>query len=456
MDSQDSLDFNIVLSPKDEWVGSIQRDDDDRIFIQTADTSCTAPASNGGKFFMPDTSSIETVVNFREGADEGYVEVIGMAQTKDEQQPIAVSAKHAAGEPKDCADVRKNFFRVPLASVGTVSANGVHGPDLTSNGKAVSFYVDTPDNALSVNYFSRDSDGGLEFGGNAVHLNGFGNGPMMTNQEVIEAGAADPLGYLFPDLDGGSPGLGNNAGYPNVGKAVDPNAPATQATRGRFDEVVRPALGVKALLNDWSTNTSADFEVTTDWVVTLPGQYLMLDPGAYIASLLSADVTCKANLCDRRDLPVKLSITYYDREEGDFTPEDGDLVVSPAINVTPGGAVLTNEVNVIEWSNGSNEPVLGSSYAVSFEPALDNEDQQSGWADLSVSADPAKEQAVYLYAGTATSPPAFPITTAGDPNAWNVVQNTAVPLIGFAAWQRNFGDNAAANYGRAIDHAYRS
>jgi len=429
-DSQDSLDFNIVLSPQDEWVGSIQRDDDDRIFIQTADTSCTAPAATDGKFFMPDTGSDTTVVNFREGADEGYIEIIGMAQVKDPNQPIYISSKHKAGVPADCVDVRQNFFRFAGTEKqrGTdPSVRGVHLPAVTSNGKAVSLYVDTPDNALSVSYFSRDSDGGLEFGGNAVHLNGFALGPMMTNQEVIVAGASDPLGYLFPDLDGGSPGF-NVAG---IGPGTD--------NRGRFDAVVRPSLGVQGLLNDWSTNTSADFEVTTDWVVTLPGQYLMLDPGSYIASLLDAKATCAANVCDFRDLPVGLSITYYDREEGRFTPESGDLVVSPAINVAPSGAVLNNEVNVIEWSNGSNDPVLGSSYAVSFQPT--GLTSQVGWADLAVTATATKTQSVWNYL---------------DPNNPDPVVNAAVPIIGFAAWQRNFGDNAAANYGRAVDHAYRS
>jgi len=452
-DSMDSLDFNLIMSPKDEWVGSIQRDDDDRIFVQTADTTCTAPAATDGKFFMPDTGSNTTVVNFREGADEGYIEVIGMGQTVNELQPIAVSAKHASGVPKDCADVRRNFFRV--SSVGDVTENGVHLPALTANGKpgttcalvvgdpttypacGVSGFESTQAGALSVNYFSRDSDGGLEYGSNAVHIDNFNDCAMITNQEVIVAGATDPLGYLFPDLDGGSPG------YACAGLAAGVD------NRGFYDAQVRLDLGQTSIINDWSTNTSSSFEVTTDWVVTLPGQYTMTNIEAFIASLLSPLLPCKANVCDFRDLPVGLSITYYDREEGDFTPEEGDLVVSPAINVAPSGAQLLNEVNVIEWSNGSNEPVLGSNYAVSFQPALDNADQQSGWAELTVSPTALKNQSVWSFTAPGVADPNVP----GAPIA---VTNTAVPIIGMAVWQRNFGDNAAANYGRAVDHAYGS
>ena len=48
-----------------------------------------------------------------------------------------------------------------------------------------------------------------------------------------------------------------------------------------------------------------------------------------------------------------------------------------------------------------------------------------------------------------------------DPNNYDAptdsaVSNTAVPIIGFAVWERNFANNPAANYGRAIDHSYGS
>ncbi|MFT6289404.1 MAG: hypothetical protein ACJA09_004172, partial [Alcanivorax sp.] len=31
---------------------------------------------------------------------------------------------------------------------------------------------------------------------------------------------------------------------------------------------------------------------------------------------------------------------------------------------------------------------------------------------------------------------------------------SSVPIVGFAAWERSFAANAAASYGRLINHAY--
>jgi hypothetical protein len=449
LDSADSLDFNLVMSPKDEWVGSLSMEDDGAIVFTTNDKTCTAPAgvptANGGqKFIMPDNASVDTLINYREGAEEGYIEVIGMAQPTAETYPIAVAAKHVAGVPRDCTAVRSNFFRVPGAAEGAPTAvKGVHYPDVTAQtcatvtgcenvpaaGLTLNTYVDTQNDAFKVSWAVTDGNSGLEFGSNAVHLEGFAHDPMMTNQQVLIFGSDDPLGYLFPDLNGGSPLLGN---------------------RGQFEEV-RAALGASSVENDWSSRDSGSFTVATDWVVTMPGQYLMVDPLAYVASLQIDDETlalaaCNPTNCDYRDIPVGLSITYYDREEGAFTPEEGGLVVSPAINLTPDGVALPYEVNVVEWKKGAPN-ILESQYAVTFEPLFEGD---RGWADLSVTPNLVKDQAIWDYAAT---DPNDPNSITGAPVA---VENVAVPIIGFAVWERNFANNPNANYGRAIDHSYGS
>jgi hypothetical protein len=106
-DSMDALDFNLIMSPKDVWTGFID-DSSGNIVVQTADTTCTAPLRAGGDFPMPGL--------YAAGAEEGYIEVIGMGQAMNEAQPIAVGAKHtAAGVPSDCASVESNFFRIATA-----------------------------------------------------------------------------------------------------------------------------------------------------------------------------------------------------------------------------------------------------------------------------------------------------------------------------------------------------
>ena len=124
-DSKDALDFNLVMSPRDEWTANIGAGGANGVLVTTNDTTCTVPEFPAGGAPMP--------VTFSEGATEGYVEIIAMAQTATELQPIAVAAKHAAGTPADCASVRQNFYRVAAGSVGTASVRGTHTSNLTSN-----------------------------------------------------------------------------------------------------------------------------------------------------------------------------------------------------------------------------------------------------------------------------------------------------------------------------------
>ena len=467
VDSQDSLDFNIVLSPYDEFVGRLEKAGDEvtpqggsgKISFIVNDTTCAAPAgtptgTGSVEWVMPDSGSEDTLINFRTGADEGYIEVIAMGQPDSEAAAIAVAAKHVAGVPRDCVAVRSNFFRngVPADTVSKgvtspatsnqICTPGPANPLCNATGIIVNNYVDAQNDALKVSWFVRDGNAGLEFGNDAVHIEGFAADPMMTNQQQILAGESDPLGFLFPDLDGGSPLIG---------------------VRGLYDTVVRPLLGAASVMNEWSSRDSGDFAVTTDWVVTMPGQYLMVDPLQYIVRLLKDDpIFCPPvaltegpnapiSACDFRDIPVGLGITYYDREEGVFTPEEGGLIVSPSYNVTPDGIVLPFEVNVVEWSVDAPRPVLDSDYGVEFAPVFTGgvlEDR--GWARLNVVPSSIKTQSIWDY--TIDSDPSSPGPEGGPVP----VTTTAVPIVGFAVWERAFAANPGSNYGRAIEHSYGS
>ncbi|TXS91331.1 hypothetical protein FV139_16500 [Parahaliea maris] len=469
-DSMDALDFNLIMSPKDEWTGWIDISDSGEIAFNTGDNTCTAPQLTNGRFVMPDDMSDTTLVDFRTGAEEGYIEVIGMGQPDSESAPIAVAAKHGSdGVPADCNAVASNFYRATsfATATGVITAtpteNGVQSPILTHQCKADAVtglapencsgaasvvpnnYVDS-ENALKVSYFIRDTAGGLEMGSNAVHIEDFSASTadaMITNQQTQLAGSFDPMGYLFPDLDGGSPFV-DTAGNTNV----------TTVNRGLFDTVIRPDLGALEIVNDWSTNPANN--VRTDWVVTFPGQYTMLNIFSYIAALPDVTVTTDgtgtctfANTCDLRDIPVDVSLTVYDREEQSFTPAEGGLVVSPSISATPEGFILPNEVNVIEWASVgvTPEPVLGSDYAVTNTVQL--ADAVAGWAELDVKADPTKggAQSVFEY----MIDPNLPGAALGPVAVTSVEQ---VPMIGFTAWERSFPSNPDANYGRIIDHSF--
>lgn len=465
LDSMDALDFNVILSPWDVYTGYVQLSGDEFRFYSN-DNSCTAPIYNGtdGQYFvMPNI--------YRDGAEEGYIEIVAMAAA-DSTQPISIAARHSGGVPADCARVRDNFFPadtvLEYGSLADLATRGVKSSALTHQwtsaaGTAVdpSNYVDSG-NVLKVSYFIKDDLSGIEFGNDAVHIADFMNGPSMTNQKFgIFDG--DLQGFDFPDLNGGAPfsafGL-DGSGVPIPGTL------ATSAVRGSYEALRAPSaaggLGVTAVLNDWSRNSQEQFSVDTDWVVTAPGQYLMVNNFIFQSSVqdpdaadclpggdptLAYDPATGAN-CDFRDIPMTATFTVYDREEQGITIDEGDLVVSPQ---PPGEItvdVLDQEVNVIVW--GAFD-VLGADKTISVPVPAGS---QAGWANLVTTPNGAHVQAICGFTGLAPTPSGQPTLADPMPTTCTEVVNVDTPLVGFVAWQRNFADLPAANYGRIVKHSY--
>ena len=333
-DSKDALDFNLVMSPRDEWTANIGAGGSTGVLVTTNDTTCTVPEFPAGGAEMPDT--------YAEGATEGYIEIIGMGQAASEAQGLAVAAEHGTtGVPASCALVRNHFFRVAASSVGDAEVKGTHTSSLMSSGlcdttaaaaatagdlcdasatavaagaaytaagllsasatdneKAVaainlSSLADTNGGALKVSYFITDSAGGLEAGDNAFMVEDFASAPMGTNQQPLSFGTAgklqyDPLNFELPNLAYGA--------YPSTNAfriAGGANATAAIGDGSLFTDL-RAAIDTSTLVNDWASFETTDGTVATDWVVTLPGQYAMNNPICDLYdSYTSAATACK-------------------------------------------------------------------------------------------------------------------------------------------------------------------
>lgn len=408
-DSMDALDFDVVLSPYDMYTGYIQESGGDIKFISN-DNSCTAPVYPAGGFTMPDI--------FREGAETGYIEILSMGSPIDEDQPVAVSAKHdATGVPADCVGVRDNFYANPTADLtkrGVIDSTTTH--QVVAGVVTPNTWVESPD-SLKVSYFIKSDETGVEFGNNAVHIEQFLDGPAMTNQQFGVADG-DLLGFDHPNLDGGSP-IGNGASI------------------GLYDPL-RWTLGAEALINDWSQNSTGTFTVDTDWVVTIPGQYLMMDLTKYIPlEQAGTPELCTPTDCDFRDIPMTASFTVYDREEQGIVVDPGDLVISPQRPGEVEVVSLDKEVNVVQWGVS---PVLNAPSAI--VPAKP-EGAQFGWSSLVATPSAAKTQSICTWDITA------PVT---NPMICTPTTSPA-PIIGFAAWQRAFAANPGSNYGRIVEHS---
>jgi hypothetical protein len=454
-DSMDALDFNLIMSPYDQWTGFISDDEDGTISFRTTDNTCTAPYEGyeNGIFEMPGL--------YREGADEGYIEVIAMGRA-DDDEAISVYAKHQSnGEPLDCYRVEQNFFANNFFGKGTgIPGNGVvdyettrqdcdiddedYGEideDLgcTSTDEHIASDYDPAGNVLKVSFFIRNDDTGTEFGNAATHISYFEASPTMTDQQYgIFSG--DLWGFDFPDLDGSAPPYGK---------------------RGKFLDLRNGSvIGGGAVINSWSANPNTN--LGTDWVVTAPGQYLMMELIEYLNEILLGQGECNqgdyenqnipfdddddwAGTCDFRDIPLEARFRVWDREEQGIVSEPGKLVVSPSLPGRPDKTLLPNEVNVVEWGTQS---VLKAEDPITVGTP---DDALFGWANLTVTSQDDGDQAI-CYWGV---PPGDP-TELSNVSKWQECYSTSTPaaLIGFVAWQRAFPDSPEASYGRIVEHAY--
>ena len=462
-DSMDALDFNLIMSPYDQWTGFISDDEEGTISFRTTDNTCTAPYEGfeNGIFEMPGL--------YREGADEGYIEIIAMGSAGD-TQPISVYSEHQSnGEPLDCYRVEQNFFANNFFDFGGLlggdaydkKANGVLNAymtnqdcdwddedngeideedlDCSDGGQATSQYMPAG-NVLKVSFFIRNDDTGTEFGNAATHISYFEASPTMTDQQYgIFSG--DLWGFDFPDLDGSAPP------YQRRGKFLD-------LRNGSV-------IGGGAVINSWSANPNTN--LGTDWVITAPGQYLMMELIEYLNEILLGQGECNqgdyenqnipfdddddwAGTCDFRDIPLEARFRVWDREEQGIVSEPGKLVVSPSLPGRPDKTLLPNEVNVVEWGTQS---VLKAEDPITVGTP---DDALFGWANLTVTAQDDGDQAICYWGIPPTQDP----SELDEVSNWQECYSTSTPaaLIGFVAWQRAFPDSPEASYGRIVEHAY--
>ena len=315
-----------------------------------------------------------------------------------------------------------------------------------------------------MSYFIRDNATGIEFGDNAVHIAGFIEGASITNQQYSVA-AGDLNGLDFPDLNGGVPK-----------KASTSNPEAIK--RGGFNRLRAPhVLGAARILNEWSANPANGVEM--DWVLTLPGQYVMLNVPQYVASL-AADRAAVSTLdsagrpmanaqcprvstpdpatgtapadCDFRDLPVEMSFRAYNREAFMGQAPSGTLVPGPQPPTVSVKTYLPKVANVVSFGGNS---VLGQTDAnVSRELG-----QPFGW--LSARLDAQAHRSVCDWdgrqdagSGTGKAPVGAASGAALKGSMVCSPVGGTVPVIGFAAWSRKVAANPNASYGRIVEHSY--
>jgi len=407
--SDEVLDFNLYLSPKDHFAfGVIADPNGDGAAIITADNSCTVPALGSPNGAFPGTTTenadgsitrIQPFVNYQYANTKdvdssiqrtltGHVEVIEMGVVKNtgdakSGKAYASYATHGpTGVPSSCAGLDKAW------------ASGAWNPT-----------TGDPSDGISA------PTGGLY--GLAYHINvdaaaAFGYEPTAIDDWAVTAEHTDP-GSLDPSITDGTP----------VGTVHNGQGTWTDYTLASGVQATSAILQTESLSNDVMVNSAIGG--MTDWVVTFPTKRAHVDRAVAIAPFtdtwIGAEKKGSSYVENQACEPV--TIGQWDREEA-FTAAENGFSPSPAAVTTK----ICNETAVIAMG------AAGTASALSVETGLTNLGfpYSEGWQQFTF-----KTQSMPLN-GT--------VTTA-------TLAQKGLPAVGFGAYKVN---NGAMSYGNAAEH----
>jgi len=360
-----------------------------QVGFRPTDHTCTVPYFGSGRF-----------TPFVVQASEVYAEVIMMgASTSTAEGSVAANAKHDhnAGQPKDCNAVESAF-----ASPASMSG---------ANGTAAQFNV--PLLNLAANVLTGKYD--------------------LANVGLGQAGAgrATVLG-LFSTV--GSPYTINNLTGMWSQSPGDWDHP-TLAESVFGLQAVNAVLSHTAVINEWVLNPNLG--ELSSWIVTFPTKKLTVD--AFNA--INALTTQTAKLPNHFSGCQAVTPLVYNREE------------RPLILASPGGPQLCNEVNVVNFKNGSldSSSVLGSRVAVTLDTSPLGSGVLAGWMHLGMPDTNINTGPLNRRLTQTTLPSVFPNPNGGYSLGSGILASRGRPVVGFNLTVRSTPSDAVL-----YDHAYRS
>lgn len=396
MNSQEVLDFNLYLSPYDEWAAKVFDFGDTRAAIKTSDTSCTTGTiTSAGIPFRNYQYRGDSIDTEYARTREGYIEVIEMGNVTD--TTLAADATHtgAIGSrvPVNCAAV------AAAATTGGVLNQG-------------SPYISAPTGGL-YGFTSLISVGsGLRTSVDAIALANF-------------AGLTDlhtPPGNLAPSLAS----VATNGQYFDGANAMDF---AALGSRNRAVDPVSAILMRSSIINDYVIDAARNS--STNWVVTFPTKrFYVNDTSGALAPFASLWDKTTATSCD----PILRY--YYDREESVPTTTTDPFSPPP-----PGlqGEALCHEVNTVSFKRdgtGSAATLFGAVYTTAAFPVAAGFDY--GWAQVIFTGDINNDGTWYDAANNTATYPGYAATLPGNVSVNGATTSLTtlygLPVIGFAAF----------------------
>ena len=453
--SQEVLDFNLYMSPKDHFAFAITADGEGAK-LKTTDNSCTVP-------IIPEagtTADGKTVreVSFRNflyakdkdnaGEDReqlGYVEVIEMGQIDPKatatvdpkgKTNVAAAIKHGAtGVPADCS--------IPVAGWSVIS--GASGKWLAECGAGCA--------AQGTSEFVANWNGGGLYGiGTVINVSegtSFGEDAVAIEQMVTTNAAGSALHYepgsTKPDFNDASV---SSSALVSVAGSGAPQQITFAADDQKF-KTVSALFMADQVMNDYIIDPAISAQ--TDWVLTFPTKTFHINGKAGAEDNESKNVYNPFELpWDGKGACEPSTMSVYDREEAYVPPggDEPDFSPAPPEQVQTTDLVLCYEVTVLQF--GEKSTTNNDSTVTGVGSLLGS--YVDGWATLDLGPSAAyngKYASATDKDGKATAYYDFERTLSGTNMALE-----GLPVTGMAAIEYTNGSigGVAANYAFSSEH----
>lgn len=462
--SDDVLDFTVLMSPGDVWTGSVERSDSGTAKLVSPDTTCVLPHSlKDGVDFI--TTRLDPKLSAQAKAahtHEGYVEFLNMADIKPGTE-VFKAVKHVNNvapcdaevmdmlmntEVKDVADAGK-------ANIGLVRPTGLlfgnwtifNNMNVTSygGGHAAVRAVDSKgNNGAARLFFMPQSDDPTpqrdlaeKNTADPVLVGGFD-----VDGKAVTAGLVDPVYVDLPDLS--TPYTRTDFTAQEVG-ADDPEKRAAALSK---------SLAALKVMNEFvATPDSAKVPFQTDWVFSQPTRryqaaVLYSAFGKNVAINSGKDAAKQYYFAGKQtgngggNLLLRAAKSKDGLELGDMlclnagvkgtNREEYAAVAGGAFSPLPqaGKSLLCGEVSVLTFNRADSKVLRANLTNERVEVKAGNEYVDAGWASVTLLSAAAKSDGKGGY-----------------------ISNLGLPVLGYAATAFN-NLVKGINFGDAISHRY--
>ena len=266
--SDDVLDFTLLLSPMDVWTARITKDQQGHATISTEDNSCTLPTfpASGQPFITERLAGYLTDAAKLSHTREGYVEILNMADIRPGTDLFKAIKHSAKGRPSDCNETAVQTTLInTTGGAGAAHTAGLAAPTgqlmgswAITNTSKVAMYGGAMPAVQAVNNDGKNGYGHIIFSpqvGSAV------SGVTVNEQTadpLLVGSLVNALWYDLPDM----------------------STPLVSTFNSRPNKQVA-SIGIlhSTVNNEYAADPTNAVPMTTDWVFSQPTRryYAALD-----------------------------------------------------------------------------------------------------------------------------------------------------------------------------------